>query len=579
MSENTTDQTDVILEDALQNDPITIDDSAYTPITGSKKPIQLDDKNYLLKLGNKSDITGGNGNNTITQHGSYAKVTLGDGDNNLSENYGGYNTYIFGNGNNTITSGNPTNNIYILGDGNNHIEARGGNTTIGDGNNDVDVRSGNVTIGGGDNTIRTWQGGNAIVGNGNNTITIGSDNMVIGNGNNTITYGSGNTTIGGGNNIINYGLGNLHVGDGDNSFNIRGTNVTVGGGNNQFVTGNGSDNIHIGSGNATITATMGMHTITGGSANSYIAATINGGSNAVDLTGNVNLVYGRGNDNSPLNVNGNATISGLQTDQTVSINGKSIFNNVLIKNLDLNGNTTITGGVDTNISLLRGNYDSKSLLTNSINTTVNALYGNIDVDGGHSNQFNYINGNINLSSASATVNYFTGGTANIKGSGYSNTTFKTFSKEDSIFTAGDGNETLNGSGSSGAFAVYANVDQKTSEERTALTAIGGSGDDTLTAGSGDSVFTGGTGSNLFAFTKENVAGGTTVITDFSASRDNQIALFDYGLNRNSLSKLLKSSQNNAHGDAVLNLENHSVTLQGVSVSDLNTNQFFIYNNK
>ncbi|CAI3948906.1 unnamed protein product [Commensalibacter communis] len=108
---------------------------------------------------------------------------------------------------------------------------------------------------------------------------------------------------------------------------------------------------------------------------------------------------------------------------------------------------------------------------------------------------------------------------------------------------------------------------------------GGRSDDTLTGGVGNSTFTGGAGSNLFAFTSSDVANGSTVITDFLASEDNQIALFNYGLNRSSLSALLKNSQNDVNGDAVLNLGNHEITIQGGSVSDLHPSQFIVYNSK
>lgn len=142
----------------------------------------------------------------------------------------------------------------------------------------------------------------------------------------------------------------------------------------------------------------------------------------------------------------------------------------------------------------------------------------------------------------------------------------------SLFVAGEGNETLNGAGSSAAIAVYAS---QISDHNTNLVATTGSGDDALNAGTGNSTLNGGTGNNLFIFNKDTDAGGRTVIGDFSASSGNRISLYGYNLTQDSLNSLLANSHNDSNGNAILNLENHQITVQGVSISDLHTQQFNI----
>lgn len=113
----------------------------------------------------------------------------------------------------------------------------------------------------------------------------------------------------------------------------------------------------------------------------------------------------------------------------------------------------------------------------------------------------------------------------------------------------------------------------TSDTNSNLVATTGSGNDTLVGGVGRSTLNGGAGNNLFMFNQSNDSNGKTVIGDFSASTGNRIALYGYGLNQNSLNNLLANSHNDSHGNAMINLGNHEITVQGVSINNLHSNSF------
>lgn len=444
-----------------------------------------------------------------------------------------------------------------------------------------------------------------FIGNGNNNITdksaLSNNTFIIGNGNNTIT-GSNNYSIfsvGDGDNTIT-DVKNITVGDGNNSITTAG-NITVGDGNNNILHLAGDKEIKLGGGNNTLIDKGYQTTITGGSANASNSIEISGGGQVkCYLTGNNYYSFGEyGGGGQTIQNIGNATVDGTLRDPggaTINIKGNALIKNMQRDNIDITGNSTIVGSNNINfnnlgnnttiiasnnntIGTLRGSSDATSKLINSEGNVFNAVYGNIDIQGGNQNQFNYVNGNINfydMTSGKQTVNYFTGGSANIEANGELYMTFNSYSDETTVFNSASGNQTLDSAASQGAFAVYANT---STTQFTRLVATTGDGDDTLTAGHGYSLFTGGKGANLFAFNKEDASGGYTVISDFSASEDNQVALFDYGLTRSSLSKLLKTAQDDGRGNTILNLENHSITFEGVTASDLSTNQFFVYNSK
>ncbi len=140
--------------------------------------------------------------------------------------------------------------------------------------------------------------------------------------------------------------------------------------------------------------------------------------------------------------------------------------------------------------------------------------------------------------------------------------------KETLYVASSGNETLDGSKSSVALHVFANNDTKGNGK---LTATGGNGNDTLVGGSGVATFTGNKGNNLFGFIKGSSTGQTT-ITDFSDSAGNKIGLYNYGLNSDSMKKVLDAATY-ANGDTTLMVDTTKIVLQHVDVKSLNVAQF------
>ncbi|MDI2090876.1 hypothetical protein [Commensalibacter oyaizuii] len=328
----------------------------------------------------------------------------------------------------------------------------------------------------------------------------------------------------------------IYTGEGNST--VRGSN-----GNNQINTGVGQNLVTLGSGNNRVYS-EGSDTITGGV----------GGYNALTLTG----------ANSQVKLSENTLINDLGNHNT----------------FDLGKNSTVTGGTNATVTFQEG--PNNELLSGTA-ITVSAVNGadlkvtqgsdaNISVDG----NLNFFNGygQTTLTSKGQVVAF---GARGSFGESQSSYTLNAVGDKSALFVADAGNESLNASGSTASVQIYANT---VSGGGTNFVGIGGSGDDVLTAGTGNTTFTGGAGNNLFMFTKDNSQNGSTVITDFvNEGSHNTIGLFNYGLDTNSLATLLQNSQNDAQGNAVLNIDGqHTITIQNVSVSQLNTDQFLVANN-
>lgn len=160
--------------------------------TGETSTIQLntDTDNYVTSLG-ASDITVGDGNNSIRQNNGIANIKAGDG-------------------NNTIIGGEQGNNIKV-GNGNNYIEGGAGDDKI--------------VAGDGDNIIYGLDGDDAIVaGNGDNYIDggKGNDTVVAGNGKNIVMGSRGDDKI------TVTGAGGTIIDDSDGSnINAKGNNIKL----------------------------------------------------------------------------------------------------------------------------------------------------------------------------------------------------------------------------------------------------------------------------------------------------------------------------------------------------------------
>lgn len=323
----------------------------------------------------------------------------------------------------------------------------------------------------------------------------------------------------------------MYTGEGNSS-------ITTTDGNNQINTGSGNNKIVLGTGNNSVYS-EGQDTITGGG-NGYQSVTLAGSKSEVTL-----------GDNSLIND------SSRGQDNTVSV-GK---------------NSTVFGGASTTVTFNNGD---ENLFQGGTSDTINAAENSsaLRVIHGSNNTYN-VNQKLSLFNGNGDTNITANG--QFVGFGASDSSYKLNAggSDSGFFVANKGNETLDASGSSVNLLVYA---YSVSGAQSNFVASGGSGNDTLAAGTGNSTFSGGAGDNLFMFTKSTAENGSTVITDFANSSQNKIGLFDYGLDNNSLTQLLQNSQNNTSGDAVLNLDGHTITVQGVSVSNLHSDQFLIGDN-
>lgn len=256
-----------------------------------------------------------------------------------------------------------------------------------------------------------------------------------------------------------------------------------------------------------------------------------------------------------LGSNGNYTITG----------GNTIAPRYDSSNITINNNATVKLNGITNCYVNASN--SQVEFNGAENTTTDITNGNTTVSGGYGNTIRTNNSNLLFSGSTGYNTIITSGPVSMFGAdGLILTLNANNPSQSAMFVAGNGNETLNGGASQAATQVWAN----TSDTNSRLIATTGSGNDTLVGGVGHSTLNGGAGNNLFMFNQSTDSNGSTVIGDFSASSGNRIALYGYNVNVNNL---LASSHNDSNGNAVLNLGNHDITIQGVSINNLHSTSF------
>lgn len=367
-------------------------------------------------------------------------------------------------------------------------------------------------------------------------------------------------------NVLSGDLSNFTYNAGQENGNLAAGNIgdnvvfngnTVNGGNWNIATGQGDDTVITGSGNNTVNASTG---------NNFINITA-GNRNVVNSTGHDSIFAAKdSNAQNTISING----AGSQDAHTsVDVNkNAAVYDFSSYNTVTVGGGSTIAGG-SYGTYTFDGSYDSnQNLMTGGLSSSITAV-----------TDLQAVQGNSNTINASQSLSFFNGigdMNADVQGQAVGfgadglNYTLNATGAKDSFFTAGAGNETLNASGSTSNFLVYSyNVAGADSN----FVASGGSGNDTLVGGTGNSTFSGGAGDNLFLFTKETAENGNTVITDFSKA--DKIGLYDFGLDNDSLQTLLQNSQDG--NNAVLRLEGHTITIEGVSVSDLTIDQFQVNN--
>ncbi|CAI3949359.1 unnamed protein product [Commensalibacter communis] len=326
----------------------------------------------------------------------------------------------------------------------------------------------------------------------------------------------------------------------------------------------GAWTIYTGNGDATIATTNGNNRINTGT-----------GKNTIQLGTGVNSLYLQGED----------TVSGTSSYQSVTVNGSNSDINIGDAGYVMDGgngrgnkvstgkDSTITGGFEGQATFNNGGQNTYQGGTDS---TINASGADAYVRVVHGDANTYaIDGKATFLNPFNKTSITISGEMAVFGARGSDYTVNASGNSTGLFVADIGNETLNASGSTVGLSIYANT---VSGATSNFVATGGSGNDVMVGGTGNSTFTGGAGDNYFMFDKNNSENGSTVIKDFAhAGSSNKIAIYNFGLDTNSLAELLHNSQNDAQGSAVLNLNGHSITVEGVSVADLTVNQFDIGN--
>ena len=343
-----------------------------------------------------------------------------------------------------------------------------------------------------------------------------STSVLAGTGNTTLYGGAGGGLFiagGGGNRFDGTGTGNyvIALSDGNDSvYGNAGNDLVFGGtGTNEIFTGTGNDSVF----------SQGKDTIVLGS-----------GSNTVVLSGSSSTVYGGSGTALLVDVGSNNVFVGA-SGSTILFDGSS-------GSYYLSGNSTVIGG-------------TSDTITASGNTTV---FGGLNTS-----VFENGTGTLAFIAQSDTTATIGGGGAYaaVFGASGSDITYLTASGVNNLM-AGVGNETLDGSFSTGNIAIFGNSGDDS--------LIGGSGADTLVAGSGNSTLTGGVGSsNMFMFS-DGAAGGNVTISDFGSAAGNLVGLFGYGANE--VSKALASATNVAGGSVIKLSDDTTVTFTNLTAEQL-----------
>ncbi|HEY1933906.1 MAG TPA: calcium-binding protein [Acetobacteraceae bacterium] len=312
------------------------------------------------------------------------------------------------------------------------------------------------------------------------------------------------------------------------------------------------------SGNDTIAATArGDSIIDGHGANLLFAGadvlvSSNGGHDTVSALGDAvsvqsaganALVFGAfGTNAGALNVslgNAQATLSAGQSNTTVTASGGDalIFGGFAspagsLSLLDTGhgdtispGNSNVTATLEGSAALVFGNYGNASgglnLIDAGTGDTIAVGNSPATLTGGGNGSFVWGgSGPLQFTGGTgvATVVAGTGATTVTSGSGgtilfgSAGSTMIAMGGHGLEYVAGDGNETLNAGGSSGANTLVGGLNPGSAES-----IVGGSGNDVIFAGAGSDTLAGGGGANVFSFVASLTHGAADVIADFNAN--------------------------------------------------------------
>ncbi len=512
----------------------------------SKSPlyISLGDGNDTVtdKHSQRYEITGGNGNKTITTSNLSDKITVGNGLHNINAG-AGVNEITAGDNTSTETAGR-----IITGAGHDTIKVGNGNYSInaGGGANNIETGDGDHTITTGIISPATLANTEYIkTGDGNNTITTGDGqgyrNIETGDGNQKITTGESDDVIKVGNGLhdIDADRGNNNITAGDNTSTEELSKITTDYGNDTIIAGDGGYEINSGDGNDTITTGSGDDNITTGFGHDTIDA---GDGHNIITTGNGQKEITVGDSTSTVtdpedenyNIGSEITLSGGNDDSEIiagSGNDKITFQTA-------SNNVTIDSGAgDDTITFSQGD-----------DTTIRAGEGNNKIyfaSGGNSYRFNITSGSgddkIELTHALGVSTIDAGAgdneiTINNNSSGLE-LTLTTLDGDDTITSnssgletidAGDGRNTISTGNGKKLITVGDSTVTDTQDENYNIGSqitLGGANDESeITAGSGDDE----------VIIKNN--GGSTLTLDLGAG-DNEVSIDSNGLQSSDIKAL------------------------------------------
>lgn len=342
--------------------------------------------------------------------------------------------------------------------------------------------------------------------------------------------------------------GNIVAADGTNLINVAG----------------GNWKIDTGCGNDTIMSATGSDTVNAGK-----------GDNFVYLGGDNNVITSEGQDTvTALGTSNNITIYGGSSQITA---GKSSYV------IDTAGNDNIT--VDDSSFVFGGHNDvitthGSATVTSGMSDTISAC-GDLQEFGFNSDVETTVTGRLEFIGGSRTGNQtVTAGQSTIfGGSGMDMKIFGTTNQGDTtlggqqsfesqLFVAGQGNETIDASGSVfGLHAFGTNIGDTGTQVM-----IGGTSTDTLVVGVGNATLTGGTGDANFFALRDGIAGYDYTITDFASAAGNIVALYHY---KESDITNAVANQTHSGGNTTVTLsDNSQITFLGVN--DVKGSDFVIW---
>ncbi|MBO4401360.1 MAG: hypothetical protein J5809_05895 [Selenomonadaceae bacterium] len=285
-----------------------------------------------------------------------------------------------------------------------------------------------------------------------------------------------------------------------------GANTIIGGNAaDSIIGGDGTDSISAGTGNDIVSGGDGADILDGGAGND----SLNGDAGADSIyagAGNDTLTGGDGNDIFVYSAGADIITDYVSGSDVISISGGTVTASTV-----KNGNVVLTVGSKGTITVVNGKNQNLTVAQN--NSTVTGIFGYYTGQGTNSIKLNADFTGTLYAEQSDENAYYPSNIATIDGSqvknaitimGNSNNNRITAGKRNTTIDGGAGNDTL--IGGAGADSLYGG------EGADVLT--GGAGNDTLYGGAGNDTLSGGAGRDVFMY-----SGGSDVITDYVAGQD------------------------------------------------------------